>query len=330
MKIKVAVIMGGFTDEFDVSIRSGNVVVDHLPKSKYEVYPIIIAKDSWYYNVDAGRPVQVDKNDFSITLNGKRILFDVVFNTIHGSPGEDGRFQSYLEMLGIPQTACGMYPAALTFNKRDTLTVLAKYGVQAAPSCYLNQGDEIDIAAIINAVGLPCFVKPNRSGSSIGISKVLSEAELRTAIENALNICPEVLIEKAISGMEVSVGVITYRGAVKVLPITEIIPPPQKAFFDYEAKYSGESQEITPARLSKDMEANLVKICIKIYKILNLRGFVRSEFIIDKTGQATLLEINTTPGLSEASILPQQAKAAGISPEELFSSAVEEALKAQK
>jgi len=231
--------------------------------------------------------------------------------------------QAYFELLNIPQSSCDYYQAALTFNKRDLLSVLKPYGIQSATSYYLNKGDEVDSAEIVQKVGLPCFVKPNKSGSSFGISKVKNEAELATAIEIAYKEDNEIIIESFLDGTEVSVGVINFRGKTTVLPITEIVS--ENDFFDYEAKYLGKSQEITPARISEEMTKKVGEIAKRAYEILKMKGFSRSEFII-VNNEPFMLEMNTIPGLTTESLIPQQAKVAGISLEDLFTNAIELAL----
>ncbi len=324
MKKNIAIIMGGYSSEYKISLTSGNVVYETLDCSKYTPYRIHIFKDKWIYVNDEEDEFPIDKNDFSINVDSFKITFDCVFNAIHGSPGEDGFMQSYLELLGIPHTSCSMYQAAITFNKRDCLSVLKPYGIKTAESYFLNLGDTIDEAAIVNTVGLPCFVKANKAGSSFGVSKVHKQEDLQHAINVAFKEDDEIIIESFLDGVEVSVGVITYKGETKVLPITEIVS--ENDFFDYEAKYQGKSQEITPARLSKEQEDKVNKEAKKVYEVLKMTGFSRSEFIF-KNGEPHLLEMNTVPGLTKESILPQQAEAAGISLADLFDNAIEEALK---
>lgn len=321
---KVAIIMGGYSSEYQISLKSGNVVYQFLDQNKYQGYRIHIFKDKWVY-VDADdNEFPIDRNDFSTTVNGEKINFDVVFNAIHGTPGEDGLMQAYFELLGIPQSSCDYYQAALTFNKRDLLSVLKPYGIKTATSYYLNQGDEINEEAILKTVGLPCFVKPNKSGSSFGISKVKTKDELAYAIVNAYKEDNEIIIESFLDGTEVSVGVINYKGKITVLPITEIVS--ENDFFDYEAKYLGKSQEITPARISPEMTEKVSAVAKKAYEVLKMSGFSRSEFII-VNGEPHMLEMNTIPGLTTESLIPQQAKEAGISLTDLFTNALELALK---
>jgi D-alanine-D-alanine ligase len=316
----VAIIMGGYSSEYEISLVSGNMVFNHLKKEKYIGYRIHIFKENWYYMDDNEMQHKVDKNDFSVLKDGKKIQFDVVFNAIHGTPGEDGLMQAYFELLNMPQTSCNYYQAALTFNKRDLLSVLKPYGIKSAESYYLNLGDEINLNEIIEKVKLPCFVKPNKSGSSFGISKVMEKSGMLEAIEIAYQEDDEIIIESFLDGTEVSVGVINYRGEITVLPITEIVS--ENDFFDYEAKYMGKSQEITPARISDEI-ANKVRLAAKkAYTILKMTGFSRSEFII-VDDEPFMLEMNTIPGLTSESLIPQQAKEAGISLEDLFDNAIE-------
>lgn len=320
----VAIIMGGYSSEYKISLTSGNVVFNNINRSKFNPYRIHIFKEKWVYVDENDAEFPIDKNDFSVTVNGSKINFDVVFNAIHGTPGEDGLMQAYFELLNIPQTSCDYYQAALTFNKRDMLSVLKPYGIKTAESYYLNLGDEINVDTILEKVGLPCFVKPNKSGSSFGISKVKTREEFFPAIENAYKEDDEIIIESFLDGTEVSVGVINYKGTITVLPITEIVS--ENDFFDYEAKYLGKSKEITPARISEDLKVKIETVAKRAYEVLKMKGFSRSEFII-VNNEPHMLEMNTIPGLTTESILPQQAREAGISLPELFENAIELALK---
>jgi D-alanine-D-alanine ligase len=320
----IAIIMGGYSSEYQISLKSGNVVYEVLDRTKYKGYRVHIFKDKWVYVDDNNDEYPIDKNDFSVTINNSKINFDCVFNAIHGSPGEDGFMQAYFKLINLPQTSCNMYQAALTFNKRDCLSTLKPYNILTAESYFLNLGDTINEAEIIAKVGLPCFVKANKAGSSFGVTKVHKKDDLKNAIAVAFKEDDEIIIESFLDGTEVSVGVITYKGKTKVLPITEIVS--DNDFFDYEAKYLGKSQEITPARLTKAQEEKVNLVAKKVYEVLKMTGFSRSEFIF-KDGEPHLLEMNTVPGLTKESILPQQATAAGISMTDLFSNAIEEALK---
>ena len=320
----IAIIMGGYSSEYKISLISGNVVHQFLDKTKYNGFRIHVFKEKWVYVDDQDNEFPIDKTDFSTTANGNKFTFDCVFNAIHGTPGEDGLMQAYFELIEMPQTSCDYYQAALTFNKRDLLSVLKPYGIKTATSYYLNKGDHIDTAEIVKAVGLPCFVKPNKSGSSFGISKVKTAAELPIAIEVAYQEDNEIIIESFLDGTEVSVGVINYRGEIIVLPITEIVS--ENDFFDYEAKYEGKSQEITPARITEEMTQKVSEAAKRAYEVLKMKGFSRSEFIF-VDGEPHMLEMNTIPGLTTESLIPQQAKAAGISLEDLFTNAIESCFK---
>jgi len=324
MKKNIAVVMGGYSDEYKVSLKSGQLIFDSLDRENYNVYKVVILKDEWYFLDENGQKKPINKADFSADLgNGESLKFDACFNIIHGTPGENGILQAYWDAVGQKYTGCDFYQSALTFNKKDTLAVLSKYGIPSAKSIYLRKGEEISDDEIVAELGLPVFVKPNQSGSSLGISKVKEKSELKTAIEIAYKEDDEILIESALNGTEVSVGVLDYKGEVIVLGITEIIP--DKEFFDYEAKYEGASQEITPARIDDETRKKVEEISIKAYKSLGMSGFSRSEFII-VDGIPYLLEMNTNPGFSPASILPQQAKIYGISIKDLCGSEVEKAL----
>ena len=320
----IAIIMGGYSSEYKISLISGNVVKQYLDKTKYNGFRIHIFKEKWVYVDDNDAEFPIDKNDFSVTVNNEKIKFDCVFNAIHGSPGEDGLMQAYFELLQIPQSSCDYYQAAVTFNKRDLLSILRPYGIKTATSYYLNKGEIINTAEIVKKVGLPCFVKPNKAGSSFGISKVKTEAELPIAIEIAYKEDNEIIIESFLDGTEVSVGVINYKGKITVLPMTEIVS--ENDFFDYEAKYEGKSQEITPARISDELTKKVGDTAKRAYEVLKMKGFSRSEFII-VNDEPYMLEMNTIPGLTTESLIPQQAKAAGISLEDLFTNAIELALK---
>ncbi len=324
MKKNIAIIMGGYSSEVQISLKSGNVVYESMNREKFNLYRIHILKEKWVYVDEKDIEHPVDRHDFTVEINGEKISFDCVFNAIHGTPGEDGLMQAYFKLLNIPQTSCDYYQSALTFNKRDLLSTLKPYGIKSATSYYLNMGDEIKPDLIVAKVGLPCFVKANKAGSSFGITKVYKNEELVPAIKKAYQEDDEVIIESFLDGTEVSVGVITYQGETKVLPITEIVS--ENDFFDYQAKYEGKSQEITPARLSSAQERNVTEVAKKAYEVLKMKGYTRSEFIF-KGDEPYMLEMNTTPGLTRESILPQQAKTAGISISALFDSAIEEALK---
>ncbi len=316
--------MGGYSSEVNISLKSGNVVYENLDTEKYNAYRVHILTEKWVALDENNKEYTINKDDFSFVLNGNNVSFHCVFNAIHGTPGEDGKILAYLELLGIKHTSAPFYQMALTFNKRDCLSVVKEYGIKTATSCFLNKGDAIITPEIIKKVGLPCFVKPNNAGSSYGISKVKTESELIPAIEKAYKEDSELLIESFLDGREVTIGVITFEGKIKVLPITEIVT--ENDFFDYEAKYEGKSEEITPADLPENIQIKLEKVAIKTYKALNMSGFSRSEYII-VNGEPHFLEMNTVPGLTTESIIPQQAKECNISLAKLFKNAIETALK---
>lgn len=320
--LRVAVVAGGYTDESVISLKSCELIYSSLNPEKYDRTRVRILKEGWFAEIE-GEKYPINKGDFSFEKNGEKITFDVVFNTIHGTPGEDGYLQAYFEMIGLPYNGCPFYQSALTFNKKDCIAVLSKYGIPHAKSIYLNQGDQYSAKEIIDQVGLPCFVKPNRSGSSLGISKVHKEEEFEAAMQKAFLEDKEVLIESFLDGTEVSVGVLNYKGETMVLGITEIVSHTE--FFDYDAKYNGLSDEITPARLTPEVEARVREIAAKAYKCINMSGFSRSEYII-VNGEPHFIEMNTLPGFSPASIFPQQAAHAGIALEDLMDSEIEFAL----
>ena len=314
-KKHIAVAMGGYSSEFEISLLSGSVVCEALDPEIYNVYPVHILSKGWYYVASNGTKHPINKADFSFSTGTETIVPNAVFNTVHGTPGEDGYLQAYWEMLGIPQTSPGFYEAALSFNKRDCLSVLKDFGIKCATSFYVNKGDRINTEAIIDKVGLPCFVKPNRAGSSFGISKVNDIENLLPAIEHAFSEDAEIIIETALVGTEVSVGVYIDEGEVKVLSPTEIVS--ENDFFDYEAKYEGKSDEITPARISDSETKKVQEEAIRIYQVLNMKGVTRSDFII-QDGTPYFIEINSCPGLSKESIIPRQVREAGMSLQHFF------------
>jgi len=316
--------MGGYSSEVEISMKSGAVVYENISREVYNVYRVHILKNKWVVLDENNKEYPINKHDFSVIIDSQKINFDCIFNAIHGNPGENGTILAYFELLGIKHTSAPYYQMALTFNKRDCLSVVKEYGVKAGTSYYINQGDTINVESIIKKVGLPCFVKPNNAGSSFGISKVKTETEMIPAIEKAFLEDSEILIEEFLDGPEITIGVINFKGKITVLPMTEIVT--DNDYFDYEAKYLGQSDEITPARISNEIHQKLEKLATYIYKILNMDGFTRSEFIL-VNDEPYFLEINTVPGLTNESLIPQQAEAAGISLEELFHNAIEMALK---
>jgi len=326
MKKNIAIIMGGYSSEANISLKSGKVVYQNISKDIYNTYNIHILKNKWVLVDDQENEYPINKHDFSAQINGKKLNFDCVFNAIHGTPGEDGTILAYFDLIGLKHTSAPFYQMALTFNKRDCLSVVKQYGIKTATSYFLNKGDTINIEKIIDKVGLPCFVKPNNAGSSFGISKVKKSTTMISAIKKAFKEDSEILIESFIEGPEISVGVIEYKGKIKVLPMTEIVT--DNDFFDYEAKYLGKSQEITPARISDEIHENIEQVATQVYQILNMSGFTRAEYIL-MNNEPYFLEINTVPGLTAESIIPQQAIKAGINLPTLFHNAIEMALNKQ-
>jgi D-alanine-D-alanine ligase len=320
----IAVLMGGYSHEWEISLKSGAVIAHHLDSNLYNVYRVAILKDGWYYKDDAGNRYDIDKNDFSLTIAGKKIIFDCCYNTIHGTPGENGILQAMLQLIGIPQTSCDYYQSAITFNKRDCIAVLKPWNITTGKHVYINQGDAIDATAIATSVGLPCFVKANRSGSSFGVSKVYRVEDMKTALDEAFKIDNEVIIESFLDGIEVSVGVFQIGNQVHALPPTEIVS--ENDFFDYEAKYQGKSQEITPARLSDSAIKAVQELTKRIYLILKCKGIARADFIFHE-GTPHFIEINTNPGMSNESIIPQQIKAARYNMKQLLTDVIENSIK---
>ncbi|WP_113738143.1 D-alanine--D-alanine ligase [Blattabacterium clevelandi] len=313
---KIAIIMGGYTEESIISLKSGKVVYENLNREEFDPYQIYIFRDKWVLIGGEKKEYSINKQDFTINLTSNKILkFDCVFNAIHGTPGEDGILPAYFHLLKIPYTGCNFNQANVTFNKKYCLTLLKEFGINTAVSFFLNQNQPIFEKKIIKKIGLPCFVKPNRSGSSLGISKVYKKEELLPAIKKSFKEDNEIIIESFLKGIEISVGVISFNHEITVLPITEIIS--KNDFFDFESKYNEKSQEITPARLLPNIENKIQKLAKKICKILNLSGISRSEFIL-VNGSPFFLEINTVPGLSKKSIFPKQLSIAGISLSNLF------------
>ena len=313
--------MGGYSQEREISLKSGAQVMRHLDRDRFRVYSIDIGKEGWFCEVESNR-VAVDRADFSITLHGEKISFDLIFNAIHGTPGEDGILQAYFDLLGIKYTGSNSYISALSFNKRDLLSVTSDLGIPRAKHLSLNKGQTVS-SEEIEQVGFPCFVKANRSGSSFGVYKAKTEKDLKQAISDVFEMNDELIIEEHLEGIEITVGVIPGENGPQVLPMTLI--KTEHEFFDYKAKYLGESEEITPAPIDPSLEKRLTHYALKIYKDLGFKGATRSEFII-REGIPYLLEVNTTPGLTEQSILPQQARCAGISEARLFDRLINDAL----
>jgi D-alanine-D-alanine ligase len=328
MKKNIALVAGGYSGEAVISVQSAAVIEKQLDSSKYNVYKIAISRNSWTYTGADGKTAEIDKNDFSLTLNGSKVTFDAVFIGIHGTPGEDGRLQGYFEMLGIPYTSCGMVTSALTFNKSYCNKIVAALDVvNVSRSAHIFKDQPYDAAALLQQLRLPVFVKPAEGGSSIGMSKVTKAEELPAAIEKAFKEDAQVLIEEFIKGRELTCGLFKVNGQLTVLPITEVIS--SKEFFDYEAKYTpGVSQEITPAQVPDEITQRVQQTAAILYDRLNCRGIVRIDFIWEEaSGKLFFLEVNTMPGQSENSLVPQQVRASGRTLQEFYGMLIEECVK---
>ena len=313
---KVGIVSGGFTSEYNISILSGKTVFEELDRELWEVYLITINKSEWKAEDDQNNIYEVNKGDFTLQNNEITVKLDVIFNAVHGAPGENGQLAALWELLRIPFSSCDSYTAGLTYNKRDCLSVLRELKVPTAKYFSINEGTAINEDLILATVELPCFVKANRAGSSLGIYKVTTKKELIPSLEKAFKEDSQVIIESALEGREVSVGVAAFRGGIHVLPITEIVT--DNIFFDYAAKYEGKSKEITPAKIPDKWKELVEHWAKSIYISLDLKGVVRSEFIF-VNGIPHLLEVNTVPGITRKSIIPKQVEAMGIKLSQFFS-----------
>jgi D-alanine-D-alanine ligase len=324
-KKKIAFVTGGYSGESVISYKSAITIENNLDTEKYDVYKIDIHPTGWWYESTEGEEIAIDKNDFSINIKGNKITFDAVLIGIHGTPGEDGKLQGYFDMLKIPYTSCNAATSALTFNKRYTVAAAAFGGINVARSVLLIKNNFINIDDIAGQLTFPVFIKPNNGGSSIGMSKVNAPTEeFGLAIEKAFKEDDQVLIEEFIQGREFTIGVFKTGGKIITMPFTEVIS--KKDFFDYEAKYvKGMSEEITPARVEEAVAEKISTNASKIYELLNCRGVVRIDFIYNEANQQPyMLEVNTVPGQSEASIVPQQVRAMGWTLKEFYSVLIEE------
>jgi len=317
----IAIICGGDSGEYEISIKSGRVVSEHLDKSKYNGWLVEIKGEDWFYQGEDGKKYFIDKNDFSLTVKGERISFDGVFNAIHGTPGEDGKMQGYLDMLDIPYTSCGVDSSALSFNKHLCNRFISAYGISVANSVVIRKGEKVDRKQVIDNLGLPLFVKPARSGSSVGVSKVHKEDDFDEAVRKALAEDDQVLVEEYIEGRELACGLINKGEELIVFPLTEIIS--KKDFFDYEAKYTeGLAHEVTPAKVDVEVEQDIKTLSAFLFRQMGCKGFVRFDYILSGKG-LYFLEVNAIPGMTEASLLPQMANAFGMSITELFTIALD-------
>ena len=320
----VAIVCGGDSGEFEISVKSAGVVKKHLDPAKYNAYVMVVSKKGWYALLEDGSNVDIDKNDFSIMVDGKKVVFDVAFNAVHGEPGENGPLSGYLELMGIPCTSSDQTTCALTFHKDFCKRVVASYDVNVSPSVLVNKGDNYDAETIVKELGLPLFIKPTCNGSSVGVSKVKTIEEFIPAMEKAMAAGGQVMCEQFVKGREFGCGAMKYDGKMMVFPLTEIIS--KNEFFDYEAKYTaGKCDEVTPADVEEAIEIEIKATTAMLYEKLECKGFVRMDYIVSDEG-VFFIEANIVPGMSEASIIPAQARCFGLTLEKLFDMALEEAL----
>jgi D-alanine-D-alanine ligase len=327
MKKTIALVTGGFSGEAVISYKSAVTIGNNLDRDRFTVYKIDINPNGWFYELTDGRKVTVDKNDFSLQLDSQKITFDAVFIGMHGTPGEDGKLQGYFDTLKIPYTSCDAATSAITFNKRYTVAVARMAEIAVANSVHLFSHSPVPSTQLLNELKLPVFVKPNNGGSSIGMSRVDKADDLDAAIDRAFREDDQVLVEEMIQGREFTVGVFKTKREIVVLPLTEVQAHADKAFFDFEAKYEGKSTETTPAVVDESIANKVREAAKRIYSVFNCRGVVRIDFIYnEESGRPFMLEVNTIPGQSDASIVPQQVKAMGWSLKEFYTKLVEEVL----
>jgi D-alanine-D-alanine ligase len=325
MKKKIALVTGGYSGEATISYKSAITVKNNIDTQKFDVFYIDIHPQGWYCVQDDGNKIPINKEDFTLTLAEKKVVFDACLMCIHGTPGEDGKLQGYFDMLNLPYTSCDAATSALTFNKRYTVAVAAFGGIAVAKSLHLVKNHSFNIASISQHLKMPVFVKPNNGGSSIGMSKVYEPTDLAAAVEKAFKEDSQVLVEEFISGREFTIGVYKHNGLLTTLPITEIVTG--NDFFDFEAKYQGKSEEFTPADIPIEIATKIELAAKKVYEILNCRGVVRIDFIYNEAlNTPYMLEVNTVPGQSAASIIPQQVKAAGGNLKDFYTALIEDAL----
>ena len=324
----IAIVAGGDSSEYDVSLKSAKGVSGFIDQNRYHVYTVLIRNGSWTVELSDGNRAEIDKNDFSFRVDGQKIKFDYAYVTIHGRPGEDGRLQGYFDLLDIPYSSCGVLAGALTFNKYINNRFLKTQGVRVADSIRLKKNSQFSIlnsqffmAEIVRRLGLPVFVKPNGGGSSFGITKVKEAVQVKPAIEKAFAEDDEVIVEQFVEGREVTCGCYKTKTKQVVFPVTEIVT--QNEFFDYNAKYNGESQELTPAPLPEEITIAIQQETLRIYDLIGAKGFIRVDYIVSADNLPVMLEINTNPGMTEASIIPQQIKAAGLDIKDIMTDVIE-------
>lgn len=322
MKRKIAIIAGGDSSEHAVSMKSAEGIRSFIDADKYDIYLVELSKEKWEAVLPEGN-ASIDKNDFSFVANGERIRPDFAYITIHGTPGENGILQGYFELIGLPYSTCDVLVSALTFSKFHLNQYLKSLGLKVAESLVVNRRQSISEQDIIDTIGLPCFIKPNASGSSFGVTKVKTVEEIRPALETAFAESDDVMVEAFMDGTEIANGCYKVKGKEVVLPITEVVS--KNEFFDFNAKYNGEVTEITPARLSEEVTARVQKLTSLIYDILKCKGIIRVDYIITAGDVINMLEVNTTPGMTATSFIPQQVRAAGLDIKEVMTDIIEDA-----
>lgn len=322
MKRIIAIVAGGDSSEHDVSMRSAEGIYSFIDKDKYTLYIVELTKKKWEALLPDGSRAPIDKNDFSFSHDGQKVKPDFAYITIHGTPGENGILQGYFELLGIPYSTCDVLVSAMTFSKFTLNQYLKGFGVRVAESLLVNKRHGIRDQDVIEKIGLPCFIKPNASGSSFGVTKVKTADQIQPALKEAFAESDDVMIEAFMDGIELANGCYKTKDKSVVLPITEVVS--KNEFFDYNAKYKGEVTEITPARLSPEQTDRVQKLTSAIYDILGCKGIVRVDYIITKGEKINMLEINTTPGMTATSFIPQQVRAAGIDIKDVMTDIIED------
>ena len=324
MKKNIAIVAGGDSSEVVVSLKSAAGLYSFMDKERYNIFIVTIVGKIWQVEWSDTEKIVIDKNDFSFTRNGEKTVFDFAYITIHGTPGENGILQGYFDLIGLPYSCCGVLAAALTFNKFTCNTYLKSFGIKVAESLVLRAGQTVTDEEVAEKIGFPCFVKPNVGGSSFGVTKVKNIEELQPAIAKAFAEGGEVMVEAFLAGTEITCGIYKIKNKTKVLPVTEVVP--KNEFFDYDAKYKGQVQEITPARISANLTERVQKITSAIYDILGCKGIVRIDYIISEGDVINLLEVNTTPGMTTTSFIPQQVAAAGLDIKDVMTEIIENEL----
>ena len=323
LKRVIAIVCGGDSSEHDVSLRSAQGIYSFFDKERYDVYIVEVKGQDWNVELRDGTTARIDRNDFSFVENGEAKRFDYAYITIHGTPGENGIMQGYFDLVGVPYSTSGVLVEAMTFDKFVLNQYLRGYGIAVADSLLIRKGYEelVSDEEIEQRIGMPCFVKPAADGSSFGVSKVKIADQLAPAIRKAMLESDEIMVEQFLDGTEITMGIYKTREKTVLLPITEVVT--QNEFFDYNAKYNGQVQEITPARIPEDTARRVREITSHIYDILHCNGIIRIDYIISPQGKITMLEVNTTPGMTATSFIPQQVKAAGLSMTEILTHIVE-------